>query len=220
MKFLDDLNINIKNKKLLDVAFTHSSYSNEHANCENYERLEFLGDAVLELVTSEYFYLNTGLPEGNMTKERASFVCEKALATYSKDLGIDKFIKLGTGQANNLTDNIIADVFEAVIGAIYLDQGFDVAKKYINTIVLPYIKKGKGFNLDYKTLLQEYVQTDKKTLVYEVINEYGMAHDKTFEVIVKVDGINYGKGKGKSKKEAEQNAAEDAYNKSFLKGDK
>lgn len=214
MNFLDKFNIKINNKKLLDTAFTHSSYSNEHKNTCNYERLEFLGDAVLELVTSEYFYLHTDYKEGEMTRFRAGFVCEKALATYAKELGIDKLIKLGEGQKNNLNDTIIADVFEAVVGAIYLDQGFVVAKNYVDEIIIPYIKNDINFNRDYKTLLQEYVQTDRRSLSYEVINEYGEAHKKTFEVVVKIDNIIYGKGIGKSKKEAEQMAAQDAYNKS------
>lgn len=214
MEFLGRFNINFKDKILLQTALTHSSYSNEHKGVSNYERLEYLGDAVLELVTSEYFYLNTKLKEGQMTKMRASYVCEKALATYAKEIGIDKYIRLGHGQINNLNDTIIADVFEAVVGAIYLDQGFDTVKKYIDEIIIPYIDKKIDFNIDYKTRLQELVQTDKKSVTYEVINEYEKNHKKTFEVVVKVDEIIYGRGKGYSKKEAEQKAALDAYNKS------
>ncbi len=214
MKFLEKFNIKFKNPMLLKVALTHSSYANEHKNCENYERLEFLGDAVLELVTSEYFYLNTDYKEGQMTKMRASYVCEKALATYAKNIGIDKEIRLGHGQMHNLNDTIIADVFEAVVGAIYLDQGFDVVKNYIDTIIIPYIKRNINFNVDYKTRLQELVQTGKKSLEYETVKEFGEAHKKVFEVVVKIDNIIYGRGKGSSKKEAEQMAALDAYNKS------
>lgn len=214
MNFLKKFNININNNKLLTMALTHSSYANEHGHCENYERLEFLGDAVLEVVVSEYLFLNTNYKEGQMTKLRASYVCEKALATYSKKIGIDKEIKLGHGQINNLNDTIIADVFEAIIGAIYLDQGFDTAKKYIEDIIVPYIDKQIDFNVDYKTRLQELVQTGKKSLEYEVVKEEGEAHKKIFEVVVKIDNIIYGKGIGNSKKEAEQMAALDAYNKS------
>ena len=198
MEYLKKMGIKIKNKKLLETALTHSSYSNEH-NCENYERLEYLGDAILEAATSDYLFLNTNFSEGEMTKTRANFVCEKALATYSKDLGIDKYIRLGQGQMHFLNDTIIADVFEAVAAAIYLDQGWDVVKKY------------------YKTKLQEAVQTSKKSLEYVLVREFGNSHDKTFEVVVKIDNIIYGKGIGKSKKEAEQNAALDALNKSAVK---
>lgn len=216
MKCLEKIGIEIKNKELLETALTHSSYSNEH-NCDNYERLEYLGDAILESVTSEYLYLNTDYSEGEMTKIRANYVCEKALATYSKKMGIDRYIRLGHGQINNLNDTIIADVFEAVAATVYLDQGYEVVKKYLQDIIVPFIKEGWDFNTDYKTKLQEAVQTNKKSLEYVLIREYGEAHDKTFEMAVKIDNIIYGKGIGKSKKEAEQNAALDALNKSVVK---
>ena len=216
MKCLEKMGIEIKNKELLETALTHSSYSNEH-NCDNYERLEYLGDAILESVTSEYLYLNTDYSEGEMTKIRANYVCEKALATYSKKMGIDRYIRLGHGQINNLNDTIIADVFEAVAAAVYLDQGYEVVKKYLQDIIVPFIKEGWDFNTDYKIKLQEAVQTNKKSLEYVLIREYGEAHDKTFEMAVKIDNIIYGKGIGKSKKEAEQNAALDALNKSVVK---
>ena len=216
MEFLKKLGVEVKNKDMLLTALTHTSYSNEH-NTDNYERLEYLGDAILEAVTSEYFYLNTNYPEGEMTKLRANYVCEKALATYAKSLGIDKYIRLGHGQMHNLNDTIIADVFEAITACIYLVQGYEVAKKYLDDIIIPYINKNSDFNTDYKTKLQEAVQTSRKSLEYVLINEYGEAHDKTFEMVVKIDNIIYGKGKGKSKKEAEQNAALDALKKSAVK---
>lgn len=214
MDFLDIELIKGIKKDLLLEALTHSSYSNEHKDSQNYERLEFLGDAVLELVTSEYFFKETTLKEGDMTKKRASFVCEQALAHYAKELGIDKHIRLGHGQMGNLNDTIIADVFESILGAIYLTYGINTAKEYIYDIIIPYIEKDFIFLGDYKTKLQEYVQTDKKSLEYVLVNEFGEAHDKTFEFVVKIDGIIYGRGIGKSKKEAEQNAAFDAYKKS------
>lgn len=212
MDFLNKYNIDIENKELLLEALTHSSYSNEH-DCKNYERLEFLGDAVMQAIISEYFYLNTSDKEGVMSKTRASYVCEQALAFYAKEIGIDKNIRVGKGQLNNINDTIIADCFESVLGVIFLDKGFEVAKKYVYETVIPFIEAKKDFLTDYKSLLQELVQTDKKTLEYEVVGESGPAHDKTFEVDVKIDNIVYGKGIGKSKKEAEQNAALDAYNK-------
>ena len=212
MDFLKKYNIKITNEELLLEALTHSSYSNEH-NCPNYERLEFLGDAILEAITSEYFYLNTDEKEGAMSKIRASYVCENALAFYAKQIGIDKYIRVGNGQLHDINDTIVADVFESVLAVIFLECGFDIAKKYIYETVIPYIKEEKDFLTDYKSKLQELVQTDKKSLEYEVINESGPAHDKTFEVIVKIENIVYGNGIGKSKKEAEQNAALDALNK-------
>ncbi|MBE6161482.1 MAG: ribonuclease III [Firmicutes bacterium] len=212
MDFLEKYGINIKNKELLLEALTHSSYSNEH-DCNNYERLEFLGDAILEAITSEYFYLNTTEKEGAMSKIRASYVCENALAYYSKQIGIDKHIRVGNGQLSNINDTIIADCFESVLAVIFLECGFDVAKKYIYETVIPSIEDKKDFLDDYKSKLQEMVQTDKKSLEYEVISESGPAHDKTFEVVVKIDDIVYGKGIGKSKKDAEQKAALDAMNK-------
>lgn len=212
MNFLKKYNIDIKNKELLLESLTHSSYSNEH-NCNSYERLEFLGDAILEAITSEYFFINTNAKEGAMSKTRASYVCEQALAYYSKQIGIDKNIRVGKGQLDNINDTIIADCFESVLGVIFLEKGFEVAKEYVYQTVIPYIKEKKDFLNDYKSLLQELVQTNKKSLEYQVINEFGPAHDKTFEVNVKIDGIIYGRGIGKSKKEAEQNAALDAYKK-------
>ena len=212
MNFLNKYNIEIKNKKLLNTALTHSSYSNEHGGA-NYERLEFLGDAVLQLITSEYFYKKYDFQEGELSKIRASFVCEEALAQYAKDVGIDKHIKVGNGQIKNINDAIIADTFESVLGAIYLDQGFEVAKKYVLEVLSPYVLEHHVFLGDYKSRLQEMVQTDKKSLEYRLISETGPSHDKTFVFEVVIDGIVYGKGTGKSKKEAEQQAAYNALKK-------
>ncbi len=212
MNFLEKYNIFINNKELLKTALTHSSYSNEH-NSENYERLEFLGDAVLELVVSDYLYNNFNDNEGKMSKIRASYVCEAAASHYAKIIGIDKEILVGNGQQNDINDTIIADCFESVLGVIYLDQGFECVRSFIYTIVIPYIKEEHLFMKDYKSKLQEMVQTDKKSLEYDVISETGPAHNKTFIVEVKIDGIVYGTGTGKSKKEAEQMAALDAFKK-------
>ena len=213
MNFLEKYNIFIKNKSLLKTALTHSSYSNEH-DCENYERLEFLGDAVLELIVSDYLYNNYHDDEGKMSKIRSSYVCEAAASHYAKIIGIDKEILVGNGQQNNINDTIIADCFESVLGAVYLDQGFDCVKRFVDEMIIPFIEEKHLFMKDYKSALQEMVQTDKKSLEYDVISETGPAHNKSFIVEVKIDGIVYGTGLGKSKKEAEQNAARDAFKKS------
>lgn len=212
MNFLEKYNIKIKDQELLNMALTHSSYSNEHGG-GNYERLEFLGDAVLQLITSEYFYDSLTSGEGELSKIRASFVCEEALAQYSKDVGIDTNIKVGNGQLKDINDTIIADCFESVLGAIYLDQGFEIARNYVLEVICPYIKEHRIFLGDYKSRLQEMVQTDKKSLEYRLIKEEGPSHDKTFEFEVQIDGIIYGRGTGKSKKEAEQQAAKNALEK-------
>lgn len=209
---LKEYGILIQNEDLLSIALTHSSYSNEH-HVKNYERLEFLGDAVLELITSEYFYLETDYQEGKMSKIRASYVCEEALATYAKDIDLQHYILVGHGQEKDINDTILADVFESVLAVIYLENGLDVAKQYILTIMKPYIEKNVQFNYDYKSLLQEMVQTDKKSLDYVIVSEEGPAHKKRFTVEVRIGSITYGKGSGNSKKEAEQNAARDAYQK-------
>jgi len=211
MKFLSDYNVTLNENGLINTALTHSSYSNECGG-ENYERLEFLGDAILETVSSEYFYLNTDLKEGDMSKKRASFVCENALYEYSKNIGLIPYIKVGNGMdKDNVT--IVADVFESVLAVIYLEKGFETVRKYILDIIAPYIESNTCFYSDYKSRLQELVQTDKKSLDYVVVEETGPAHDKTFKVDVIVDGIKFGSGIGKSKKEAEQNAAKDAIEK-------
>ena len=212
MKFLDKYQIHIKNQELLSTALTHTSYSNEH-NCESYERLEFLGDAVMSAIVSTYLYQNENLDEGQMSKKRARFVCESALYEYSQRIGSIPYIRVGKGQESNVNKTIIADTFEAIVGTIYLDQGFVKVKDFLYEVVVPYIQQNCHFLDDYKSALQEMVQTTKKSLEYQLIKEEGPAHDKTFEVAVVIDGIVYGRGIGKSKKEAEQQAAFDAFKK-------
>jgi len=216
MKFLEKYGIFIKDKDLLLTALTHTSYANEH-RCESYERLEFLGDAVLGLIVGEYLYKNEGMQEGEMTKTRSRYVCEHANYEYAKKVGMIPYIRVGNGQIHNVNETIVADVFEAVLGVVFLENGYDVAKKYILEIVTPYIKNNYVFLKDYKSTLQEMMQTDKKSLEYVLVDEKGPAHDKFYSYDVVVDGIIYGHGSGKSKKEAEQNAAKDAYMKSVKK---
>lgn len=193
--------------KLYEIALSHSSYTNEHKDKKNYERLEFLGDAVLELVISEYLYKNFEQDEGDMTKMRANYVCENANYEYMKNIGLIKYVKVGNGEIKDVKKAIIADIFEAFIGAIYLDQGYAKASEFILSIITPYINNKTYFFNDYKSILQEAVQTDRRSLVYELIDESGPDHDKKFTIAVRIDNVIYGKGTAGSKKEACQLAA-------------
>lgn len=212
MEILDRLNIIPRDEKLYIQAFTHTSYTNEHIECESYERLEFLGDAVLEVIMSDYLYKEKHLEEGTMTKMRSSYVCEAACCTYAKELGLDKCIHLGSGEVEANT-TILADVFESFIGAMYLDQGLEITKNVVLSVIVKYIENKINFLHDYKSELQEQVQNVRKSAVYEVIEERGPAHDKTFTCQVKVDDIVMGIGIGSSKKAAEQEAAKEALKK-------
>ena len=211
------LNIEPKNIELYNIAFSHSSYANEHNLKNDYERLEFLGDAVLELVSSDYLYNKKNISEGEMTKLRASYVCENALYEYSKKLKISDYIKVGHGEeidGGRYKKVILADIFEALMGAIYIDLGFDIVKKVILNIIVPYIEDPNvRFFSDYKSALQEYVQTKQKSVTYEIVDEQGPSHNKVFTTVVKVDDIVYGKGIAGSKKESEQEAAKNALEK-------
>jgi len=216
VKILEELKIIPNDMNLFETAFTHTSYCNENKNTESYERLEFLGDKVLDFIVSEYLYKNRHLFEGEMTKIRASHVCEDALAEYSLNSHFDEYLKLGKGEENTggrCKKAILADSFEAFIGALYLDQGIEKAKEFVNNTVIKSINENEELFNDYKSELQELVQTNKKSLEYVLTRETGPSHDKEFEVNVIVENIVYGTGIGKTKKEAEQNAAKDALNK-------
>ena len=216
MEVYERFNIVPNHKSLYVQAFTHTSYANEHG-IKSYERLEFLGDAVLELIMSEYLFKNTEFEEGKMTKLRSHYVCEAALYEYSIRLNLNDYILLGHGEEQSGGRNrkaIVADIFEAFVGAMFLDQGLEFVKKFIYEYIIPLIeKKEVDFFSDYKSVLQELVQTDRRSLEYEIVSEEGPAHDKTFTVEVKIDNIVYGKGTAHSKKEAEQEAAKDALKK-------
>ena len=221
MEILTRFGIKTNNIHIYETAFTHTSYANEN-NASSYERLEYLGDAVLELIMSEYLYKNTEEKEGVMTKLRAHYVCENALYEYSLQTGLNEYIRLGHGEEESggkYRKAIVADIYEAFIGAIFIDQGLDKAKEFVYETAIPFVKNNKlQYFHDYKSKLQEYVQTERRNLYYQLINEEGPAHKKTFTVEVKIDGIVYGVGKAHSKKEAEQEAAKDALSKS-VKGD-
>ena len=206
-EFLRQYDIIPNNMKLYEIAMSHTSYSNEHKDKKNYERLEFLGDAVLELAVTEYLYKNYEQDEGDLTKMRANYVCENANYEYMEKLDLIKYIRVGNGEVTDIKKAIIADIFEAFVGAIYLDQGFDKAKEFILNTIIPYIINKTYFFNDYKSILQEAVQTDRKSLVYELVDESGPAHAKSFTIAVRIDDIVYGKGTAGSKKEACQLAA-------------
>lgn len=219
-ELFEELKISPKDINLYKTAFSHSSYVNEHRVKNNYERLEFLGDAVLDLVVSEYLYTHLKDDEGELTKVRASYVCENANYCYATGLGLTKYILVGHGEQNDghLKKAIVADIFEALMGAIYLDLGYATVRKTILDVVVPYIKDPNiTFFSDYKSSLQEYIQTTQKSLEYRLINEEGPAHDKRFTVEVIIDDIVYGEGEGTSKKEAEQEAAKQALDKMATK---
>lgn len=203
---------------LLEQAFTHSSYVNEHRNLQlsDNERLEFLGDAVLELMVSEYLYrLYPDIPEGKLTKTRAAIVREDSLSKFAKECRFDQYILLGKGEENSggrTRPALLCDLFEAFLGALYLDQGFDAAHTFIETVIFPKVRAGAfSHEMDHKTRLQEVLQKAGDVLIeYRLINEEGPAHKRIFWIEVYVDDRLIGTGQGKSKKLAEQAAAENA----------
>ena len=206
-----------KNIRYLENALTHSSYANEvRHGVKSNERLEFLGDAVLSIVVSDYIYRNCpDLPEGELSKLRASLVCEKSLCRFSKSLGVGEYLKLSRGERNlggAERPSILADAFEAIIASIYLDGGMEEARRFILSYVEPEIKnpKPKAFK-DYKTTLQEIIQKNpEERLEYVLTGSQGPDHNKHFFVEVHLNNNVIGKGGGRSKKEAEQQAAREA----------
>lgn len=205
---------------ILHHALTHSSYANEmRMNKENNnERLEFLGDAVLELVTSEYVYKEyKNLSEGDLTKLRASIVCEQTLSTCARDLNMGYYLLLGKGEdasGGRVRESILSDALEAVIGAIYLDGGFTNAKEFIQNFILSNVK-GKELFFDSKTILQEIIQNEnnKQKIRYKLLSEEGPDHNKIFTTAVYVGNEQIGSGTGRTKKAAEQEAASQAIQK-------
>lgn len=220
-KFCSKYDLEFSNIELLRTALTHSSFVNEHRSDEyqDNERLEFLGDAVLQLAISEFIYKNfANYTEGEMTKLRAQHVCEPALVTYANRLNLGKYLRLGKGEETSggrSRPAILADAFEAVLGAIFLDQGYQAVYKFLDQVVFPYLKDGNFVNvIDYKSKLQELVQADNnRSIRYEIVDAIGPAHKRTFVSEVYMDNIKMGVGSGHSKKEAEQNAAKAALEK-------
>ncbi len=216
-EFMQKIGYTFKNEMLITTALTHSSYANEwKRQLKNNERLEFLGDSVLSLVVAEHLFENyKHLPEGELTKLRASLVCEKSLHTFAKQLGLGPMLLLGKGEEHTggrERPSILADAFEAVIAAVYLDGGFEEAKKYVLRFIPQSLDTQANIGLqDYKTILQEIIQKNKEEKIeYVLIMESGPDHNKRFEVEVHLNSNVIGTGIGHSKKQAEQNAAREA----------
>jgi ribonuclease-3 len=215
-EFQNKLGIQFQNEKLLKQAFTHSSYVNEHRRKphEDNERLEFLGDAVLELTVSHFLFLKYPMmSEGELTKLRAAVVCEPSLVSFAHDLSFGTLILLGKGEemtGGRERPALLADVFEAFIGALYLDQGLQTVIRFLEKVVFPKIDSGAFAHvMDFKSQLQELIQRDGTGLIeYKILQEKGPAHNREFVSRVSMNGKELGIGTGRSKKEAEQHAAQ------------
>lgn len=214
-------NLNIQDEDLYFEAFTHSSFMNEHKDHlkRDNERLEFLGDAVLELQVSEYLYQKfPDSPEGQLTRLRATIVREESLSELAIEAGFDQYVRLGKGEEKNKGRRrpaLLADLFEAFLGALYLDIGYQAVDDFLKQTVFPKIDDGYyGDQTDYKTRLQEFLQKDGDISInYQLLQETGPAHQKYFEMAVLVEGDLIGTGSGRTKKRAEQAAAQNALQK-------
>ena len=208
-----------KNTGLLTEALTHSSYANEHGKGRDKvkfnERLEFFGDAILEFLCSEYLFSNyPDLPEGTLTKMRAAAVCEESLAALAEQIGLGEALYLGRGEEQNggrENPSIVADAFEALLAAVYLDGGRENAEKFLYPLLIPQIKKTSLHTTDYKSLLQQFIQKEPgESVEYVLDGEEGPSHSKVFYMSVRYQNNIVGRGSGKSKRAAEQEAAHDA----------
>lgn len=219
IEWLEQRNIIIRNMDLINQAFMHSSYVNEHRSKHDNERLEFMGDAVLQLwISDKIFRIEPPLDEGHMTTLRAQLVCEKALAIYAKELKLNDFLLLGSGEEKSggrERDSIVSDMFEAFLGALYMDSGMRTIDNILDEVITPRLQDpNQVIVMDYKTKLQEFVQSDtRKTVTYEVVRVTGPSNNPKFDIQVKLDEIVLGRGSGNSKKKAEQMAAKDAFEK-------
>ena len=211
----EKFDISFKNEALLMEAMTHSSYANEHKEMKGIynERIEFLGDAVLELTISDWLFRQfPHFQEGQLTKLRAQIVCEDSLSVLAKECSLNEYLLLGKGETlsgGREKPAILCDVFEAFIGALYLDKGVNEVQRFLNLVVIPKIKNGRyELITDFKTELQEYLQQNGPVHIrYELVKEEGPSHDKIFTVQLIVDGKKYKTASGKTKKAAEQMAA-------------
>ena len=210
------INYTFKDQMLLNTALTHSSYKNEQKNItHDNERLEFLGDAVLSVIVADYIFKHKKVAEGELTKIRASLVCETALAQFAEQIDLGSYLLLGKGEEHNggrERPSIVSDAFEALIAAIYLDGGMKEASKFVLPFITDLVENATGADLhDYKTQLQEIIQQNpEEKVIYRLISETGPDHDKEFVVHVLLNSNVIGKGAGKSKKGAEQAAAREA----------
>ncbi len=216
---MTELGFTYQNIDLYQQAFSHSSFINDFNmnRLDHNERLEFLGDAVLELTVSRYLFdKHPNLPEGNLTKMRATIVCEPSLVIFAKKIGLNEMILLGKGEektGGRTRPSLISDAFEAFIGALYLDQGLDIVWKFAEKVIFPHVEQNELLGVvDFKTQFQEYVhQQNKGDVTYNLIKEEGPAHHRLFTSEVILQGEAIAEGKGKTKKESEQRAAESAY---------
>ncbi|MEQ2526453.1 ribonuclease III [Bacillaceae bacterium CLA-AA-H227] len=220
-EFQDKIGVPFSNEKLLIQAFTHSSYVNEHRKkpYDDNERLEFLGDAVLELTVSQFLYKKyPTMTEGELTKLRAAVVCEPSLVAFANELTFGEYVLLGKGEemtGGRTRPALLADVFEAFIGALFLDKGIETVVRFLEKVIFPKIDAGAFSHvMDFKSQLQEHVQRDGSGVIeYKVLQEKGPAHNREFISQVSLNGTEVGVGTGKSKKEAEQHAAQMALEK-------
>lgn len=212
------IGVNFKNQEYLITALTHRSYLNENRDnsSENNERLEFLGDAVLELITSVYlFETYPERPEGELTSFRSAIVRTESLAEASRGLGVGEYLRMSRGEAESGgadKDYLLANTYESILGAIYMDQGYEECKKFVHKTLVPKVENivENRLDIDSKTKIQEMIQSEYKvTPTYDVIDEEGPDHDKTFTVAVKIEDETIGTGKGSSKQKAEEDAASD-----------
>ncbi|MBF0787970.1 MULTISPECIES: ribonuclease III [unclassified Streptococcus] len=217
-KLVAEFGIDFSDLTLLETAFTHTSYANEHRllKISHNERLEFLGDAVLQFIISRYLYQKyPHFPEGEMSKLRSTFVREESLAGFTRACGFESFLRLGKGEEKSggrNRDTILGDLFEAFLGALLLDKGVEAVERFLYRVMIPQLEVGNFERVtDYKTRLQELLQVNGEVMIqYQVASENGPAHDKLFEVEVLVNGQAMGRGQGRSKKQAEQAAAKNA----------
>ena len=214
MNLFEKFSIEPNNEDYYNMAFTHGSYAAVNGIKYDYERLEFLGDSILNMLVSEYLYKKyPKYGEGKLTKLRANYVCQAALIEYSHELGLKDYLKVSVDEMK-LTDNevlsITSDIFESFLGALFLDQGFAFTKRFIAKIIFRHIDDEKVYFNDYKSKIKEYCDSREIKINYELLEEYGVPHDKTFIMAIYLDENEMGHGKGRNKKEAEQSAAKAA----------